>query len=265
MSDSYYLDERVAAAYDADVEPLRQIVQDDIPFCVELARQAAARGESVLELACGTGRVTLPIAAAGVSVVGLDRSPAMLGVARRKAGAAANPRWVEGDMADFRLDERFGLAIIPFRSFHLLLTAATEKACLGRIRDHLVEGGRLALNIFNPDLLKMAGWLGAERPRREQAAAETLAGGGRREQWHTRRYLTASQELEEERIKEELSDAGAIVARVSRNLRLRYVFRYEMEHLLALSGFEVEGLYGWFDRRPFGDDSAEMVWLARRL
>jgi len=51
---------------------------------------------------------------------------------------------------------------------------------------------------------------------------------------------------------------------VERNLRLRYVFRYEMEHLLALTGFEVEALYGWFDGRPFDDASSEMVWLARK-
>jgi hypothetical protein len=63
----------------------------------------------------------------------------------------------------------------------------------------------------------------------------------------------------------ELSDAGAVIQRVERNLRVRWVWRYEMEHLLALSGFEVEALYGWFDGTPFTDESDEMVWVARRV
>jgi hypothetical protein len=63
---------------------------------------------------------------------------------------------------------------------------------------------------------------------------------------------------------EERDDTGAVVSRVYRRVKLRYVFRYEMEHLLALTGFEVEALYGGFDRCPFGDASSEMVWLARK-
>ena len=264
MKDAYYLDPSVADGYDADILPLRDIVRDDISFYVGLAREAPARGHSVLELACGTGRVTLPIAAAAVPVLGLDRSPAMLDVARRKAAGAANPRWIEADMADFRLDERFGLVIIPFRSFLLLATVAEQKACLRCVHDRLVEGGRLALNLFNPDLVMMASWLGTERPRLEQTDEQRLAGAQRRQSWVSRRYLTAGQEIDEQRIDEELGDDDAIVSRVSRNLRLRYVFRYEVEHLLALCGFEVEALHGWFDGRPFADDSAEMVWQAWR-
>jgi ubiquinone/menaquinone biosynthesis C-methylase UbiE len=79
--DTYYDDPRVAGAYDAEHNG-RDIAVDDVPFYVELAKEAAAAGHRVLELACGTGRVTLPIAEADVSVTGLDGSPAMLEVAR---------------------------------------------------------------------------------------------------------------------------------------------------------------------------------------
>jgi SAM-dependent methyltransferase len=271
VKDDYYLDPRVAEAYDAET-----IVRDDIPFYVELAKEAAARGESVLELACGTGRVTIPIAQAGLNVVGLDRSPAMLDVARRKAEGVdfphpnplpegegitpENPRWVEGDMSKFELGERYGLVIIPARSLLLLLTVAEEKSCLRCVREHLVDGGRLALNIFNPDLVLMASWMTTKQGlwRREPESGPT------RDVLVTRDYRTADQAIDERYIDTELSDQGAVIARVERNLRLRYVFRYEMEHLLALSGFEVEALYGWFDKRPFDDESSEMVWLARK-
>jgi hypothetical protein len=183
----------------------------------------------------------------------------MLEVAKRKTADFDNARWVEGDMADFALEERFGLAIIPFRSFLLLLTVAEQKSCLACIRDHLVNGGRLALNIFNPNFAVMAAWntdkRGLWQPDDQSASHE---------RWATRTYQTADQQLNEKRLEIDISDDGAIISRVERNLRLRYVFRYEMEHLLELSGFEIEALYGWFDRRPFDDDSSEMVWVARK-
>src|SRR3989304_4574878 len=164
MPDDYYSDPE---AYDSERgdDPIRR---DDIPFYVGLDNEGAARGpaapphgpdappfspgrprgapppgHAVLELACGTGRVTIAIAEAGLPIVGLDASPAMLGRARHKTEGRDNPRWVDGDMRDFRLDERFGLVIIPFRSFLHLLTVADQKACLAHIREHLAEGGRL--------------------------------------------------------------------------------------------------------------------------
>jgi SAM-dependent methyltransferase len=257
MNEGYYFDPGVAEAYDAEVDQLR--ASADVPFYVELAREAAAAGNPVLELGCGTGRVTIPIAQAGVEVVGLDNAAAMLEVARRKADGATNPRWVQADMAGFRLGERFGLVIIPFRSFLLLLTVEEQKACLARIHEHLVSGGRLALNIFNPSILAIADWLGD----RGQRWLRSLPEPGR-ERWVNRRYSPGSQELNETRTDVLLSDEGAVIQRVERNLRLRWVYRYEMEHLLALAGFEVEALYGWFDRTPFAEDSDEMVWVARR-
>jgi SAM-dependent methyltransferase len=261
MNEGYYFDPAVAEAYDAEVAQLRATAAEaDVQFYIELAKQATAAGHSVLELGCGTGRVTIPIAQAGVDVVGLDNAPAMLEVARRKAGSAANPRWVAGDMADFALDQRFGLVLIPFRSFLLLLTVEEQKACLSRIHEHLVAGGRLALNIFNPSILAIADWLGDRGQRWQRSQI-----GPRRERWANRRYSPASQELNETRTDLELSDAGAVIQRVERNLRVRWVWRYEMEHLLALSGFEVEALYGWFDGTPFTDESDEMVWVARRV
>ncbi|HEY4684454.1 MAG TPA: class I SAM-dependent methyltransferase [Dehalococcoidia bacterium] len=255
MPDDYYSDPE---AYDSERgdDPIRR---DDIPFYVGLAKEAAAAGHAVLELACGTGRVTIAIAEAGLPIVGLDASPAMLGRARHKTEGRDNPRWVDGDMRDFRLDERFGLVIIPFRSFLHLLTVADQKACLAHIREHLAEGGRLALNVFNPDLAVISGWQTAKRDLWERRPASDH----KREHWFTRQYSSAVQQLDEVRQDVALSDDAAIISRVQRNLRLRYVFRYEMEHLLALSGFEVESLYGWFDRRPFTDESTEMVWLAR--
>jgi SAM-dependent methyltransferase len=255
---SYYFDHRVASAYDFETDGSQPVVVDDIPFYVGLAQEAAAAGHAVLELGCGTGRVTLPIARAGVEVTGVDNAATMLDIARGKSEDASNPRWVEAGMADFSLDQRFGLVIVPFRSFLLLLSVEEQKQCLARIRDHLLPGGRLALNFFNPSILAIAEWLGDKQGR--WLRSEPQPG---KERWVNRRYETAAQALDETRADVILSDEGAVIQRVERNLRLRWVYRYEMEHLLALTGFEVEALYGWFDRSPFTEESSEMVWLAR--
>jgi SAM-dependent methyltransferase len=261
VSSDYYFDPRVAEAYDKDIETAGAVVLDDIPFYVDLAREAAAAGQPVLELGCGTGRVTIPIARAGIDIMGLDNAPTMLAVAERKARAQGlgNVSWCQGDMASFNLEGSFGLVIIPFRSFLLLLTSGQQKSCLACIREHLVDSGRLALNIFNPSIPAIADWLVSKRGMWQRRQDEQ-----RRELWFSRDYQPAAQQLDEVRAEVRLDDAGAVISRVERNLRLRWVYRYEMEHLLALSGFQVEALYGWFDGRSFEDESSEMVWLARK-
>ena len=215
MPDDFYFEPANAEAYDADMGRAAGAM-DDVPFYVELAKETAAHGQAVLELGCGTGRVTIPIAQAGVEVVGLDNAPAMLDVARRKAAGAGagGVRWVTADMRSFRLEQRFGLVIIPFRSFLHLLTDADQLACLSRVHEHLLPGGRLALNFF----------------------VQTLAA----------------------------RSSKPVISRIYKKMRIRYVSKTEMEGLLLQSGFEVEALYSWFDRRPFTQDSDEMVWLAKK-
>jgi SAM-dependent methyltransferase len=148
VPDAYYLNPRNAARYERDMGRLSDTV-DDIPFYVDLARQAAEQGHAVLELGCGTGRVTIPMALAGADVTGLDSSPAMLDIARAKAeGAGISVQWVEGDIAHFDLGERFGLVVIPFRSFLHLTRDDEQTGCLAAIHRHLTAGGRLALNFY---------------------------------------------------------------------------------------------------------------------
>ena len=254
MSNDYYFDPRVAAAYDAEHRGSgadHDIVVDDIPFYVDLARAASTRGERVLELGCGTGRVTIPIAQAGVEVVGIDNAAPMLDVARRKAEALGlrNVSWLQADMADFALEARFGLVVIPFRSFQMLLTEDRQRACLACIRDHLVDSGGLAMNVANPAPLLAANRIGQSNAR------DPLHAGPGRSDLEREGLETPAIDSTEER---------GFVARVRRNLSLRYVFRDELVPLLERNGFAVEALYGWFDGRPFEAESEEIVLIARR-
>ena len=212
----------------------------DVAFYVEEARQA---GSPVLELACGTGRVLIPVAEAGLTVVGLDSSAAMLSIAQEKIAKLPDAtqqriELVEGDMRSFALDQRFKLIMIPFRSFLHLMTPADQRQALGCIRDHLADDGRLVFNIFDPRLDTIAahlGPLGAALKRfRELTHPET---GRRVVVWEARHYDPAQQVIEEERIFEELDADGRVVAKTYAPLTLRWVYRYEMQHLLELSGF----------------------------
>jgi SAM-dependent methyltransferase len=245
--DVYYTDPVVAQAYDRVVEST-----NDLPFYIDLARAASERGEGVLELACGTGRVTIPVAQAGALTTGLDNSVAMLQIAERKAEAAGvDVTWVQGDMASFRLEQRFGLVTIPASSFLLLTTTAAQKACLGSVSNHLSDHGLLALHIFNPSLPLMAARLGDGSEGWEYAADGSRV---------RREYHTGQQLLVETR--QDSFDSAAEPA--YRTLRARWVYRYEMQHLLELCGFKVEALHGGFEGQPFGDSSTEMVWIARK-
>ncbi len=239
-----------------------QGVPGDVEFFVQLAKEAHEAGLPVLELACGTGRVAIPIAREGVRVVGLDRSPAMLGRAREKSIGLSSVRWVEGDMRDFDLPERFGLIFIPFRSFQHLLTVEDQLSCLSCIRRHLAPAGRLAINIFNPDIVLIVNWLTARKGSLE-LTRQGDAQGDRWKRWESVDFMPATQRHDVTFVDERLDGDGVVVSRVYRGLKLRYTFRYEMEHVLIRAGFQIEALYGDFSGSAFEDTSPEMVWLAR--
>lgn len=239
----------------------------DLDFYLGLIQ--AAEGP-VLELACGTGRILLPAAEAGATIWGLDQSQIMLDhaltkIARFPESVQRRITLRQGNMQDFDLAERFALVIIPFRSFLHLMTVADQMAALGAIRHHLAPGGRLALNFFQPSLPMIVAHLGSTRP-----GANLLrkwidpASGNEVVCWESRRYRPAEQIIDEVRILDHVDQDSQVVDRVYRRFSLRWIYRYEFEHLLARTGFELEAIYGGFDRSPVQEDSGELVWIARR-
>jgi ubiquinone/menaquinone biosynthesis C-methylase UbiE len=239
----------------------------DIAFYVSEAERAEP---PVLELACGTGRVLIPIAEAGVWIWGLDMTEPMLEKAREKVtqlpvDVQSRITLERGDMRAFDLPERFGLVTVPFRSFLHLKTVEEQLAALGNVRRHLKPGGRLALNFFHPSIPIIADHMTptgqALKPFREWTDPAT---GHRVVGWETRKYRPSEQIVEEIRILETIDETGQVLDRSYRSLSLRWIYRFEFEHLLARSGFVVEALYGDFDRSPFMETSSELIWVARR-
>ena len=234
MTQSVY--DAISRLYD----PWSRSVTEDVSFYVEEARRA---GSPVVELGVGTGRIAVPTAAAGISVIGVDSSAGMLEVCREHAELAGVLGLLDlrlGDLADPPVDERVRLVTCPFRSYLHLLDDEQRLRALQAARELLVPGGRLVFDVFEPaadDIQDTHGrWL-----EREPGIFE-------RADWDTRaRTLRLSVR----------GDAGAT------SFMLAWRSPDEWRALIARAGFQVVGCYGWFDRRPHtgGEDT---VWVARR-
>ena len=237
----------------------------DVNFYVDLAKQS---GGPVLELGCGTGRVLIPTARQGIKISGVDLSDDMLAICRSKLSQEAAEvqeriRIHKADIRHFDLGARFKLITIPFRPFQHLITVEEQLACLSCVRQHLEAGGRLVLDVFNPSLTA----LGDESGLTERKGSKpVLIPDGRRVMQASR---TASLDLERQVISVELiyyvTNANGREERLVHAFPFRYFFRYEMEHLLARAGFEIEALYGDFDGGPYGSKHpGELIFVARK-
>ncbi len=238
----------------------------DSQFYVEEAIKA---GSPVLELGCGTGRILIPVAQAGADIVGLDRASRMLEIAGGKVSGLSQDtqnriELVQGDMRSFEMARQFNLVMIPYRAFIHLLTPDDQKQALWRIRDHLVDGGRLVMNNSDPRLAAIAWQLDhPEQPLGKHADFLRPDNGNRVVVWNSIDYDPVTQIHSEDRVFEEIDGNGIVLSRTYTALVYRHIHRYEMEHLLGLCGFEVEALYGDFQRGPFCY-GGEQVWVARK-
>jgi SAM-dependent methyltransferase len=239
--------------------------RSDVTFYVD---EAVNSGGPVLEVGCGTGRVLIPTARAGVSIAGLDFSETMLRHCREKLAAEPakvreRARVVRGDMRDFSLGETFRLVTVPFRPFQHLLSVDEQLACLGCIHEHLQPGGRVILDVFNPSIERIA----ATTPSDEFDEGEpfTLADGctvqRRAKVINCDRF---AQVLHIE-LYYDMTHADGRRERRVEPLTMRYFFRYEVEHLLARAGFEVVSLYADYERNPFGTrDPGDLIFVAKK-
>jgi ubiquinone/menaquinone biosynthesis C-methylase UbiE len=231
----------------------------DKEFYASLARDA---GGPIVELGVGTGRVAIACAQAGVDVIGVDVSEAMMVEGKRRAGDAGvgeRMTWVHGDMREFVADPPVRLVTIPFRAFLHMTTTPDQLRTLACAHRSLVPGGRLALNVFVPDPALIVDHHG-----RRNLQAEFVDDRGRRcEMYASPIYETATQ-LVHLTASCDTYEGDRLVETAETTLEIRMVYRYEMEHLLTRSGFEIEAEYGWFDRRPLDARSREMVVVARK-
>jgi SAM-dependent methyltransferase len=215
-------------------------VIEDVAFYVD---EAVASGGPVLELGVGTGRIAIPTALAGVQVIGVDSSPAMLEVCgehAREAGVADRVDLRLGDLRRPPVDELVPLVTCPFRAYLHLSTDEQRVEALGAARERLRPGGRLIFDVFAPS---------------REDVEETHARWIEREPGIDER---ADWDLEEQTLT--LSVRGSAGAST---MTLWWLEPERWQALLGEAGFEIVACYGWFDRRPYagGEDT---VWIVRK-
>jgi SAM-dependent methyltransferase len=227
--------DQIARLYD----PWSRSVVEDIGFYVDAGVES---GGPVVELGVGTGRIAVPVASAGIRVIGVDTSQGMLDVAAEQAELAGVAPLVElriGDMRSPPVSGTFPLVTCPFRSLLHMETDADRRAALRAIRALLEPEGRFVFDVFAPgadDIAQTHGrWL------------EREPGIWERADWDERSRTLVL------RVRGEDGEAEMSLAWLSVD---------EWRALLAEEQFVVDALYGWFDRSPWrgGEDS---VWVCR--
>ena len=227
--------DRIAPIYD----PWSRSVTEDVRFYVD---QALASGGPVVELAVGTGRIAIPIAEAGIHVIGVDASPEMLRVARAAADAAGIVERVDlrlGDLRDPPVCERVPLAICPFRSLLHMEEEQEKLRALEAAKTLLEPGGRFVFDVFAPS---------------RDDIEETHG-----------RWFEREPGIYELAVWNEDSRTLSLTVRsdgVSETFALHWLSAAEWQQLLDQAGFEVEALYGWFDLRLFRGEE-DMIFVCR--
>lgn len=221
---------------------------EDLVFYFDLAQRSNG---SILELACGTGRVLIPLARQGHEVVGIDLSAAMLAEAQRKSSAQnLSAEWVQGDICDFDLQRTFGLIYIPGNTICHLLDRAAFAACMACVKKHLQPDGRFVVEVFVPSPKLLLDKLGGRFPFGDYIDS----GGHKVDVTHSYSYEPDTQ-IKRITTYHQIDDAEAVAG----TLDMRMYYPQELDVLLEHNGFFIEHKYGGYDRRPFDAQAKTQV------
>ena len=230
---------------------------DDLPLYAHLAERA---GGPILDLACGTARVATALAAAGFAVHGIDASPALLAIARRRAEERGLEIELEhGDMRRLSSREHFGAVFCALDSFLHLTSTQGQLDTLEGVRRVLKTGGILAVDVFNPTLDRLAAWDGVLRTQGSFTDAEGLA---------VTHFVSwevdpGTQRIDALHIYDTLGGDGHVQRRVSR-MPLRYIHRFELELALRCAGFEQIETYGTWALDPYDGEGDRLIAVATK-
>jgi len=241
-----------------DWENARTLGRRDVPFWRRVALQAKGR---VLELGCGTGRVTLPLAKAGVPVVGVDRSEPMLvrlrtRVSRSRFGAAARPDLVRADIRELPFKARsFAMALAPYGILQSLLSDNDLRATLDSVSRILEPGGVFGIDLV-PDV---PNW----REYRNKVQLRGRAAGGAQ--------LTLIESVRQDLRRHRTTFEQCYVERKGRhvrNHRFELTFRTlsvrQMTSRLERAGFRIDAILGDYRGRPWDPRADVWIMMARR-
>lgn len=249
-----------------DLDP-REFLKTDIPFYL---RFAAKKNGPILELACGTGRITVPLAEAGHDVWGLEYSETMLEQFRNKLTGLAKEtadkiHLVQGDMRHFQLDREFPLVILPCRSFQLLYDEEKENACLKCIYSHLTGNGYFIIDIGNfiSNKGKEAEWIsGEEFFDWENSDPKT---GDKIQRTHVKKEIDKERQIIYPHKTFRITKPDGTVEKVVKRSPFKYFFEDQVRSLLAANGMKIIEEMGYYDGRPINEKNSEFLFVCQKI
>jgi SAM-dependent methyltransferase len=234
----------------------------DVEFYLAFARRC---GSPILELACGTGRLIIPLAEAGYEVFGVDLSENMLAVCRHKVKdkrLGHRVQLTQADMATFDLPRKdFALTYIPVRSFMHLFTQEDQLSCLRRVYEHLRPGGYFIVDVYVPNYRLLA-----QEPHGLYVVMREFDLPNGHHVIRKERFVrndSVNQVQHSDFRFEEYDPTGALVRERIVPMVTRYTFRYELQLLLERVGFEIVDIYRDYEGNPF-DGTGEIIAVTRR-
>ena len=239
--------------YDANIYDGMNTHIDDLQFYKRWLPQN--KDACVLELCCGTGRLTIPIAKDGYDISGVDHTSSMLEQAKVKASEAGlEVEFIEADIRALDLQKKYDLIFIPFNSIHHLYQNEDLFKTFNVVKNHLKAGGLFLLDCFNPNIQYMV-----EGTKEQQEIAAYATDDGREVLIkQTMRYETATQINRIEWHYFINSEFNSI-----QNLDMRMFFPQELDSYLKWNGFNIIHKYGGFGEEAFNDNSGKQVFVCR--
>lgn len=225
----------------------------DVPFYLKMIEKF---GESILELACGTGRLTIPIAEKGFEIIGIDISEAMINEANNKSNSAKlDIEFIESDIRNFELNQKFSLILLPFNSICHLHDFESITSCFSCVKKHLKTNGRFIIDVFKPDLNFL---LRDKNKSFEKAVYKNPYANNEVKLMESINYNEVDQisqfkwlfQIEEEETEQDLN--------------MRMFFPQELDNYLRFAGFEIEEKFGDYDESAFTNSSSKQIIICKK-
>jgi SAM-dependent methyltransferase len=236
----------------------------DLPFYLELAERSPG---PILEIACGTGRVLLPIARKAIEIHGVDNSLPMLTIL--KASLGDEPQDVrqrvilhEGDMRDFRLHKQYPLVIIPFRPMQHMHTVQDQVSALRTAAGHLTDTGILAFDVFYPKFDVINSRMGEEVVEMEWSPSSDSEEVVRR--YFRKESVDKINQIFYFTFIYRTFRAHELILEETEALQLSYFTYPHLRALFLLAGLEVVAEYGSFAKTPLDNTAEQMIFMLRK-
>lgn len=242
----------IAAFYDLDFEGFH----DDASFYQRLVE---IHGSRVLELGVGTGRIAVPLAEAGAKVTGVDISPGMVEVAKRRAAdAGVSVTWLEDDIRSVRLRGRFDLVIAPLGTLQHMETPDDFVAALETMARHIAPGGIAVVDVESPvpddfdpspqPLIQHWTKPWADGQVSKVVSVDAIPSEGTKEiTWHF-----------------DVADAKGRLSRITTQFLLRTFTPPEIELAARIAGLRVAARFADYAFNPYGDGAERLVVILQR-